>query len=169
MAADTASYSVTKPGGVCYVSGADIVPGTLFHSALRDTDEGLQRVDVLPGSWEAFDRNGVIAHWQATMPEPTEKKKLLVDDAVLCDLFERLADSEEDDKRQFRFVLGLILMRKRLLAYDGSEGNVWQMHWSNLGAAKAHDGAVELHDPKLSQDQIADVSANLGEILNAEL
>ncbi|MEM6562502.1 MAG: hypothetical protein AAF656_12935, partial [Planctomycetota bacterium] len=169
MAVDTASYSVTKPGGVCYVSGTDIAPGTLFHSALRDTDDGLQRVDVLPESWASFDRTGVIAHWQATMPEPTAKKKLLVDDAVLCDLFDRLGDADGEDKRQFRFVLGLILMRKRLLAYDGTEGNVWQMHWTNHGAAKAHDGGVELHDPKLTQDQIADVSVNLGEILNAEL
>ncbi len=52
------------------------------------------------------------------MPRPEEKKKLFVDDQVLCDLFERLAEVTEPAKVNFRFVLGLILMRKRLIVYE---------------------------------------------------
>lgn len=167
-ASKSSGYDVARPGGVCYVTGQDIPPGTEYHSALRDTEQGLQRVDLLPEAWGDFDKTGVLAHWTGTMPEPKAKKRLLVDDAVLCDLFDRLADAQDEDKLRFRFVVGLILMRKRLLTYDGSEGDTWRLRWSNLGPAKHHSGDVALHDPKLTEQQIADVSANLGDILNGE-
>ena len=63
------------------------------------------------------------------MPSPQQtKKKLFVDDQVLCELFERLASATEAAKLNFRFVLGLILMRKRMIVYESTritgEGSV---------------------------------------------
>jgi hypothetical protein len=59
-------------------------------------------VDVSPEAWEGFGRAGVLAFWQTVMPTHEVKKKVFVDDEVLCTLFERLADASEPVKINFR-------------------------------------------------------------------
>jgi hypothetical protein len=165
---------VAKPGGTCAVSGRAITAGERFMAAVRETPAGLERIDVAPEHWEAFDKAGLLAFWQTVMPRAEEKKKVFVDDEVLCNLFERLADATEPAKIHFRFVLGLILMRKRLVLYDatrheeegpGESGprDVWVVRM------KGREDKLDLVDPKLDEKQVMEVSQQLGEILNEEL
>src|SRR5687768_10277770 len=111
-------YDVPRPAGHCHVTGRKIEPGERFFAAIRETPEGIGRVDVAPEAWDGFDRAGVLAFWQTVMPAHEQKKKVFVDDEVLCTLFERLADATEPLKVNFRFVLGLILMRKRFIVFE---------------------------------------------------
>jgi hypothetical protein len=95
------------------------------------------------------------------------KKKLFVDDEVLCTLFERLADTTEENKLHFRFVLGLILMRKRLLVYEKTERQGDADAW--IVRFKGKDEKLSMIDPRLSEEQVKAVSSQLGEIMNEEL
>jgi hypothetical protein len=110
----------------------------------------------------------VLAFWQTIMPHPQAvKKKLFVDDQVLCELFERLSSATEPAKLNFRFVLGLILMRKRMIVYESTrmdaESEIWQVRF------KGKEAMLDLLNPKLHEQQVAEVSQQLGEILNEEL
>jgi hypothetical protein len=87
-------------------------------AALRETATGFERLDVSMAQWPNFDRTDIIGFWQTVMPQAEQKKKLFVDDQLLCELFERLATTTEPAKLNFRFVLGLILMRKRMIIYE---------------------------------------------------
>src|SRR4051812_40801145 len=113
-----AGYDVARPMGKCAVTGAVINAGDKFMAALRETPIGFERVDVSIDAWPNYEHADILAFWQATMPVTEQKKKIFVDDEVLCDLFERLKDTAEPPKINFRFVLGLILMRKKMLVYD---------------------------------------------------
>ena len=70
-------------------------------------------------------------------------------------------------KLNFRFVLGLILMRKRMIVYEDTrieEGReIWQVRF------KGRDHMMDLLNPRLDESQVLDVSNQLGEILNEEL
>lgn len=160
-------YDVAKPLGKCHVTGQPINVGDKFMAALRETPLGFERVDVAMDAWPQYDRVDVVGFWQATMPAQEQKKKVFVDDEVLCDLFERLKDTQEPPKLNFRFVLGLILMRKKLLIYDTSRTedakDVWVMHF------KGKEEKLDLLNPKLDEAQVAEVSQQLGQILNEEL
>ncbi|HZZ44467.1 MAG TPA: hypothetical protein VFE58_16145 [Tepidisphaeraceae bacterium] len=160
-------YEVGRPGGKCAVSGRDILPGDRFMAALRETPEGFERIDVSMEAWEEFDKTGLLGFWQTTMPHAEAKKKLFVDDEVLCGLFERLADTAEPAKLNFRFVLGLILMRKRMLVYESSrhdgDREIWSMRF------KGREDRLDLLNPKLDEQQVMEVSQQLSEILNEEL
>ena len=68
-------------------------------AALRETPLGFERVDVSTSAWPQLDRKDVVAFWQATMPAVEQKRKLFVDDDVLCDLFERLKDATANARR----------------------------------------------------------------------
>jgi hypothetical protein len=165
--APQSGYEVARPHGKCSVTGRDIGPDEKFMAALRETPVGLERVDVCMDAWPEFDRNALLGFWQTVMPRHEQKKKLFVDDEVLCGLFERLSETTEPAKLNFRFVLGLILMRKRMLAYESSriegEQEIWVVRF------KGREDRLDLLNPKLDEQQVMDVSAQLGEILNEEL
>jgi hypothetical protein len=160
-------YEVGRPLGRCCVTGKVIEPGEKFVAALLENPTGFQRIDCSAGSWPNFDRKDVIAFWHTAMPRPEQKKKVFVDDNVLCELFERLADVSEPAKLNFRFVLGLILMRKRLVIYENTrkEGNqeIWSVRM------KGRQDLLDLLNPRLDENQIREVSQQLSEILEQEL
>lgn len=151
------------------MTGKTVAPGEKLMAALRETSIGFERVDISMEAWADFDRANVLAFWQTRVPIPEEKpKKLFVDDAVLCELFERLADTTEPAKQNFRFVLGLILMRKRMLVYETTrleEENreIWVVRF------KGKEAKLDLYNPRLDEQQVMEVSQQLSEILNEEI
>jgi hypothetical protein len=171
----TPDPKTTKPGqydlgrrtGKCSVCQADLPPGTKIMAGLKETPEGFERIDTMIDCWPKVDKAPLLAFWQSTVPNPEAKKKVFVDDAVLCELFERLKETTEPAKLNFRFVLGLILMRKRLLVYESSRNESGQDIWSMRFRGK--DEILDLLNPRLDESQLAEVSQQLGEILNEEL
>jgi hypothetical protein len=167
-ATGSSGYDVSRPLGKCHVTGNMIDPGAKMMAALRETTTGFERLDISLDAWPDFDRKDVLAFWQTVMPTPQQtKKKLFVDDQVLCELFERLATTTEPAKLNFRFVLGLILMRKRMIVYESTrveEGKeIWKVRF------KGREDELDLINPKLDEQQVMEVSQQLGEILNEEL
>jgi hypothetical protein len=160
-------YDVPKAAGKCAVSGRDIVPGDKFITAVRETDTGLERVDISPECWEGFDRSNLLGFWQTTMRQAEEKRKVFVNDEVLCSLFERLAEATEPAKINFRFMLALVLMRKRFIIYEGALQEAGRDMW--VVRMKGRDERLNLIDPKLNETEMAEVSQQLGQILNEEL
>ncbi|HEY0008843.1 MAG TPA: hypothetical protein VGB55_08980 [Tepidisphaeraceae bacterium] len=161
-------YAVSRPEGRCSATGAAIAPGDRFMALVRETATGIERSDFTLEAWPSVDKAGALAYWQCVMPTLDQaKKKVFVDDEVLCSLFERLADAAETAKVHFRFVLGLILMRKRLLAYEGSTSDAGKDIW--LVRMRGRTEQLPLIDPKLDQEQMQAVSSQLGEILNEDL
>jgi hypothetical protein len=166
--AGAGGYEISRPLGKCALTGNAIDPGAKFMAALRETPAGLERLDISMDAWPTFDRKDVLAFWQTVMPTPQQaKKKLFVDDQVLCELFERLASTQEQNKLNFRFVLGLILMRKRMIVYENTrmeEGKeIWQVRF------KGREDLLDLLNPRLDEQQVSEVSQQLGDILNQEM
>jgi len=160
-------YDVARPLGQCAICHQAIAPSTKYVAALSETPAGFARIDCCLNCWPQQDRKDVVAFWQTLMPRPEQKKKVFVDDTVLCELFERLGTVTEPAKLSFRFVLGLILMRKRMLVYEGTrregEREIWSMRF------RGREEKLDLLNPHLTEEQVGDVSRQLGEILNEEL
>ena len=163
----SAGYVVSRAQNKCHDCGKEIAPGEKLMAGLRETPAALERLDLCNECWAKFDRAGLLGFWQATMPQPSAKKPMFVDDQVLCELFERLGDATEPAKVNFRFVLGLILMRKRYIVYESTrheEGrDIWSVRF------KGCEDKLDLIDPRLSEQQVGEVSTQLGEILNGDL
>ncbi|HSU65487.1 MAG TPA: hypothetical protein VLJ39_01320 [Tepidisphaeraceae bacterium] len=160
-------YDVPRPGGKCAVSGRDIVAGEKFVAAVRETPTALERLDISPECWDTFDRANLLGFWRTTMPHADEKKKLFVDDEVLCNLFERLSEATEPAKVNFRFLLALVLMRKRLIVYEETRREGDRDLW--VVRMKGKEDRLNLVDPHLNEQEMAEVSHQLGQILNEEL
>ena len=125
-------WKVQRTNCKCAGTDKELAPGENFYAALVETDEGFDRVDYCNEYWEA-NNPPVFCYWKSKVPVKDEKEKLLVDDGALVNVFHRL-DGEADPKKvNFRFVLALILMRKRILKYETTEfvddKEVWKMKW----------------------------------------
>ena len=125
------NYDVQRPSGTCHATGQALEPGDECYSALVDVppeqraagdDLGMRRVDVSVEAWrDGYRPAGLFSYWKTQVPEPNQKKKLFVDDAVLLNLLRRLEDATEPQRLAFRYVVALILLRKKLLRFDGTE------------------------------------------------
>ncbi|MGP1346384.1 MAG: hypothetical protein ACTS3F_06935 [Phycisphaerales bacterium] len=114
----------------------------------------------------------VFAAWRSVAQEPGAKRRSLLDEGSMLELFESLEDSGDDAQRAFRFVLALVLIRKKLLVHagavpgsgDGDEGVL-------LVRAKGEPSDVppiEVAQPALTPERIASVTARIDELLRAE-
>jgi hypothetical protein len=160
-------WEIKKPLGQCYGTGRKIEYGEEYFAALVETDQGLQRRDFCAEYWQ--DKNpDVFCYWKTRMPHPDQKKQIFVDDEMLMAFFDRLARETEQEKINFRFVLALILMRKRRLKYDSSkiedDKEIWRLRI--VGSDKQF---VELINPNLNEEQIEQLSSQLSQILQVEL
>ena len=86
---------------------------------------------------------------------------------MLMVFFERLAQETEQEKINFRFVLTLVLMRKRKLKYESSKTQDGKEVW-RLRIAGSKD-VVEVVNPHLGEDQIEQLSGQVGQILHMDL
>ena len=160
-------WEIDKPLGQCCGSGKKIEYGEEYYAALGETDQGLARRDLCADYWQA-EKPDVFCYWRTKLPEPGQKMQIFVDDEMLMAFFERLAEETEQEKINFRFVLALVLMRKRRLKYDSSkteDGNeIWRLRI--VGADRQF---VEVMNPHLDQKQIEQLSSQIGEILQVDL
>ena len=160
-------WEIDKPLGQCWGSGKKIEYGEEYFGALVETDEGLQRRDFCADYWQEQKPN-VFCYWKTRLPQPDRKRQIFVDDEMLMAFFERLERETEQEKINFRFVLALVLMRKRRLKYDSSKVEDDKEIW-RLRIVGSDREFVEVINPRLDEEQIGQLSSQIGQILQVEL
>ncbi len=159
-------WEINKPLGQCSGTDKIIEHGEEYFAALVETEEGLQRRDFCADYWQE-QKPSVFCHWKSKLPNPDQKKNIFIDDDMLMAFFERLEKETDEEKVNFRFVLTLILMRKRRLKYDSSKiedsQETWRMRITGVNEF------VEVVNPHLDEEQIEQLSSQLGQILQADL
>jgi len=159
-------WDINKPLGQCFGTNRTIDPGEEYVGALVRTEEGLQRRDFCTDYWES-EKPDVFCYWKTKLPHPDQKKQLFVDDQMLMAFFERLEKETEPEKINFRFVLALILMRKRILKYDDTriddDREIWRLR------IVGDKQIAEVVNPHLDEEQIEQLSSQIGEILQTDL
>jgi hypothetical protein len=161
-----AEWVINKPLGECSGTGRKIAPGEEYFGALVETDQGLERRDFSKEYWEK-EKPAVFCFWKSRLASPDEKKELFVSDEMLMAFFERLAPETDPEKISFRFVLALVLMRKRRLKYDGTridgDREIWRLR------IPGEKDAVDVVNPHLDESQIEQLTSQIGQILQADL
>ncbi len=194
----TPTYDIQRPTGRCAITGQPLDPGQQYMAVLIEADNqsshesvaggvtaetsntpdghpaiGLRRIDISLHAWDQGHRpDRLFCHWRSTVPQPNEKKKTFVDDSVLMDLIHRLDRSDQPERLSFRFVLALLLMRKKLLRYDTCEKrtdeNGCTLEWWRM-TPKGGDESIDVLNPQLNDEQIQQVTAQLGQILESDI
>jgi hypothetical protein len=157
-------WEIDKPLGQCSGTGKKIEYGEEYFAALVETAQGLQRRDFCVDYWQER-KPDVFCYWKTKLPSVDQKKHVFIDDEMLMAFFERLAGEAEQEKINFRFVLALILMRKKRLKYESSKGDkeIWRLRV--VGSKEF----VEVVNPHLDELEIRQLSSQIGQILQVDL
>ncbi|MDD5458942.1 MAG: hypothetical protein PHF37_06090 [Phycisphaerae bacterium] len=161
-----ADWEIERPLGQCCGTERQIEPGEEYFAALVKTADGFARRDFSAQYWEA-NQPDVFCYWKTKLPEPNQKKKLFVDDEMLMAFFERLTNETDQEKINFRFVLALILMRKKKLKYDTSRTEDGKEIW--VLRISGEKTTADVVNPNLTEKQVEQLSGQVEQVMAANL
>lgn len=178
MSSSASPYEITRSQEACTASGRELEVGEEHIAALIETpgESTLTRELYALDVWEKgvkFDQGGTLfGFWRRRVPEPGESKKApLVSDDEIFDLFEQLGDATEPKQIGFRYLLTLMLMRKKkielegMIAGDAENPSVLKVRQKVKGGG----GPVfDVIDPKMDDEAIADAIEELGQVIQFE-
>ena len=169
-----AQYEIGRVSEQCALSGEPLKPGDPFVAALFEAAEGerLERRDYSPRAWASLGRPArLLAHWRGIVPSPDKDRRPLIDAGALMGLFEQLGESHEARQVAFRYVLALILMRKRVLVPAGSvaaRGDAPGELLVRQRGAAPEEPPIHVVDPAMDEEMVGEITEQLRVLLRLE-
>jgi hypothetical protein len=153
-------YEIARCTRRCATSGRDLAPGEAIYSALVPSGGQVLRQDYAASEWKGPPENA-LGWWKSTLPDAA-KKAHWAPHEVMLEFFESL---ENDPLREdLRYVLALLLVRRRVLRLESEETDAAGRTVQVLDCARkeAHYRvAVVLPEPS----RAADLQAQLAPLL----
>lgn len=199
------TYDIPKITGVCAASNRPLAPGEKYFAVLLDPPPearalaedsekqedapkldnlGFIRRDVAMEAWDNGWRPPYLfSYWQSEVDIPGAKKKMFVDDTTLTQMLRDLDGVSEPSRVAFRYMVALILMRKKKLRFetierrdDPGDGPVqeWWVFTPKEDPSKGHfgrwkeDEKITVQDPRLQESDAATVVEHLTDILGSD-
>lgn len=153
-------YEIAPCTRRCAASGRAFAPGESFYTALHLEGGTAVRRDYAVEAWSAPPAEA-IAWWQARAAGSAGSPGRLAPNEALLDLFAALA--EEPAETEFRYVLGLLLLRRRLVKLErttqDARGDVLILD------CPPRQEQFELVAAAPSGERMADLERRLGDLL----
>ena len=148
----------------------EYVDKATYHTILSFTPEGYTRLDVCQTCWDSqygqggMDRKGAFSHWRGKYRAPLPPQPDPIQKETAENLLRKLIESPDPTHCSARYILGVMLERKRVLKHrdtierDGQKVLVYE-----------HSGTGEsllIPDPNLNLDQLAEVQKQVFDLLS---
>ena len=158
-------YQLQPITRTCSVTGRELKPGEKFFTALFDQRPGFVRKDYAADAWPG-PPEGAIAFWSGKIPAKEEKHRLRIDDELLHDCFVRLEGRQELSEVNFRYVVALLLMRRKRFKFE--EARVEGEH-EVLFLKDGRVGPVHrVVNPRLTEEAMLQVQEEVFKVLGWE-
>jgi hypothetical protein len=147
-------FEVQRCTRCCAATDRALEPGDECYSVLEVQGADVIRKDYCSDAWKGAPA-AAFGWWKSRVPEPTAKKIKLAPNEVLLELFDQLADKNE--QQDLRYVLALLLVRRRVLRVDVANE---QPHGEQGDAIMNHGAeSMTLYCPK--RDTTCDVAISM--------
>jgi hypothetical protein len=156
------AYQIQTLTRRCCVSGRALKPGEKYFSALLDEAGQFVRRDYAAEAWTGPPA-GVIGFWAGRVPTGGPAKRPPINDEVLADCFTHLDGATDPDRLNFRYVLALLLMRRKRFRFEETthDGGQDGMVLRDARTGTRHS----VVDPHLSAAAMADVQDEVFRVL----
>jgi hypothetical protein len=102
----------------CAKTDRELNPGETFYSVLAAEGAEVVRRDFCEAAWEG-PPEGAVGWWKSQMPELNAKKMHWAPNDVMLHYFEQLEG--QADKQDVRYVLALLMIRRRVVRLEDTE------------------------------------------------
>ncbi len=159
-------WSIQSRAQQCAATGAPFVEGQAFYTVLYDEKGVFRREDLSEGAWE--ERKALeplpFSFWRSRYEPPAAPLPEALGKQTAEDLLRRYMADDAPDLGRVRFILAVMLERKRLLkeveTKTTSDGGLTRVY------EHSKSGEVfVIPDPQLRLDQIAEVQAEVADLL----
>ena len=140
---------------------------TIF-SAVVERGESFERLDFCGPCHHDLPPEAIYARWRTVVPAKAEPAlHRAVNEPAVREFFDRLAGEQDRRKRNFRYVLALMLMRRKALRFvavrrgEGGEELVLR--------DPRTDQEHVVFNPQLGEDEILALSEEVGQVLNLRI
>ena len=118
---------------LCAATGQEIAPGQTVYSVLLEEEGNYKRVDYSHEGWKSRSKSFgemELGWWKHKLPLLSDKKVKLAPNDILLTLFEQLA--EQPEKQDLRYVLALLLIRRRVFRLEKEEKATSGEPWDKI-------------------------------------
>jgi hypothetical protein len=158
-------YQIQPNTRRCFLTNRELRPGEKFYSVLLDENGQLVRHDYSVEAWQG-PPDGAFSFWAGKVPAPDQSKRPRIDDEMLFECFNRLEGQTDTGRINFRYVVALLLMRRKRLKFAGA---VTEDGREVLHLRDARSGAeYEVVNPGLTDDEMASVQEEVLNVLGWE-
>jgi hypothetical protein len=108
-------YEIDRFSRHCAATGRELTPGEWYFSVLLDRGAGAERIDYSAEAWQGPPAD-CLGWWKSQIPEPKATRKQWAPNDVMLHFFDEL--EEQPDKQDMRYVLSLLLVRRRVMRVE---------------------------------------------------
>jgi hypothetical protein len=113
-------YEVQRSTRHCTTTGREFAPGETYFSVLMVEGADLKRYDYAADAWQGPPEESV-GWWKSQIPDRTVSRKHWAPNDVMLQFWDELA--EQPDKQDMRYVLTLLLIRRRVFRLEEETSN----------------------------------------------
>jgi hypothetical protein len=108
-------YEIERSAKCCAATGREFAPGEEFYSVLIAAGAELKRCDYSTQAWQG-PPPGTVGWWKSQMPDQHARRSYWAPNDVLLNFFDELG--QQPDKEDMRYVLALLLVRRRVMRME---------------------------------------------------
>lgn len=153
-------FDITRCSRKCSATGRTILPGEDVYSVLLQDGGDIVRRDYAANAWEG-PPEACLGWWATQIPKPPNEAQKMAPPEVLVGLFDQL--SQTDQKAELRFILALLLIRKKLLKEEASIQESASNHWRLK--CPMNETVYELESMRISASQASRLQEELVDLL----
>jgi hypothetical protein len=158
-------YQIQPSTRRCCATGREMQPGERCYSVLLDEGGKLVRKDYSPEAWQGPPADA-FSFWAGRVAAPQGRRRPAFDDEVLLDCFGRLEGQTEPGRINLRYVVALLLMRRRRFQFEEARpeggGEVLTLRCTRTGTRH------RVVNPGLTEEEMAAVQEDVFRALGWE-
>lgn len=160
-------WSINKGSHVCFLCEKTFPEEEVYLSGLYDENNTFVRKDFCVECWDKKDSKNIFSYWKTKIAKKPEKVEKYARIDVFLDLFNKLENEKDLSRVNFRYVLSLYLLRKKVLklvtTHKTNDNEYLVLH----NVKEGND--TEVIKPQLSKEEVLAVTDEIGELVNCTL
>ena len=158
-------WEIRKRSDICTATQRPFAEGEFFYTAIFRDGEGFRRDDLSEEAWQARpDEPQPFSFWRSKfeMPPPPPPEPLAKQDAE--SILRKLIEENSDTTKNARYILALMLERKRLLKpMESTDPDVLVYERTGTGET------FLIPNPRLALSQVPEVQKEVSALLGLQL
>lgn len=148
----------------CAKTDRELNPGETYFSALVPQGGSVARLDYSAEAWEG-PPEGAIGWWQARLPDANAHKMHWAPNDVMLHYFEEL--DNRPDQLDARYVLALLMVRRRILRLEATETDNQGQETLVLFCSR-NDTEYRVAAISVSDERASEIQNELAKLLHTE-